>query len=134
MAKSQTPSATPRKADPAEARTPLPVEFDVRIQSLQFSGSTRATATVDINGAFAVRGVKVMEGSKGLFVSLPGYKAGNGEYKDICFPCTKESRMQFDSAVLGAYDQALHQAQAQSQKSAPSVSQQAQSTAPKMSM
>ena len=75
MAKSQTPSATPRKADPAEARTPLPVEFDVRIQSLQFSGSTRATATVDINGAFAVRGVKVMEGSKGLFVSLPGYKA-----------------------------------------------------------
>lgn len=134
MAKSQTPSTAPRQADTPEVRTQLPVEFDVRIQTLQFSGSTRATATVDINGAFAVRGVKVMEGSKGLFVSLPGYKAGNGEYKDICFPCTKESRALFDSAVLGAYDQALRQTQAQSQKSAPSVSQQAQANAPKMSM
>lgn len=134
MAKAQTPTATPTQAGTAAQTRQLPIEYDVRIQTLQFSGSTRATATVDINGAFAVRGVKVMEGTKGLFVSLPGYKAGNGEYKDICFPCTKESRAQFDSAVLGAYDQALRQTQEKSQKSAPSVSQQAQTSAPKMSM
>ena len=68
---------------------------------------------------FAVRGVKVMESSRGLFVSMPSYKAGNGEYKDICFPCTKEARMEFDNAVISAYRQALSQGMSQSRQSAP---------------
>jgi stage V sporulation protein G len=53
--------------------------------------------------------------SKGLFVAMPSYKAGNGEYKDICFPVTKEFREQLNQAVIGAYNQAL----AQSQNTAP---------------
>ena len=35
----------------------------------------------------------------------------NGEYKDICFPVTKEARQEFDNAVLDAYQQALTQSQ-----------------------
>ncbi|MDD3778456.1 MAG: SpoVG family protein [Proteiniphilum sp.] len=91
----------------------------MRILSIRTNGSTLATASVNINGAFAIRGVKVMDSSKGPFVSLPGYKAGNGEFKDICFPCTKEARQQFDGAVMDAYQQALTQVQSQSQRSAP---------------
>ena len=90
--------------------------YDVKIQSIRPEGTLRATATVNINDAFAIRGVKLMEGSKGLFVSMPSYKAGNGEYKDICFPCTSESRKEFDKAVIGAYEQALAQGQDQEQK------------------
>ena len=92
-----------------------PTHYAVKIHSLRLEGSCRATASVNINGCFAVRGIKVMDSSKGLFVSMPSYRAGNGEYKDICFSCTKEARMEFDSAVLDAYQQALVQAQAQSQ-------------------
>ena len=92
-----------------------PTHYSVKIHSLRPEGSCRATASVNINGCFAVRGIKVMDSSKGLFVSMPSYRAGNGEYKDICFSCTKEARMEFDSAVLDAYQQALVQAQAQSQ-------------------
>jgi stage V sporulation protein G len=81
----------------------------------------KATASVDINGQFAVRSVKVMEGSNGLFVSVPSYKNGNGEYKDIAFPCTKEAKAAFDKAVMGANEQALTQSQSSvpSRKSAP---------------
>ena len=93
-----------------------PTHYAVKIHSLRLEGSCRATASVNINGCFAVRGIKVMDSSKGLFVSMPSYRAGNGEYKDICFSCTKEARMEFDSAVLDAYQQALVQAQAQSQR------------------
>ena len=89
------------------------LHYDVKIQSIRPEGTLRATATVNINDAFAIRGVKLMEGSKGLFVSMPSYKAGNGEYKDICFPCTAESRKEFDHAVFGAYEQALTQSQKQ---------------------
>lgn len=92
------------------------LHYNVKIQSIRPEGTLRATATVNINDAFAIRGIKLMEGSKGLFVSMPSYKAGNGEYKDICFPCTSESRKEFDKAVIGAYEQALAQGHDQEQK------------------
>ncbi len=87
-----------------------PLEFDVRIQSIKPGDAIKGTASVNINGAFAVRGVKIIEGTNGLFVSMPSYKAGS-EYKDICFPITPECRKQLNDAVLNAYEQALTQEQ-----------------------
>ena len=103
------------KTTKAQNKEQSSLHYDVKIQSIRPEGTLRATATVNINDAFAIRGVKLMEGSKGLFVSMPSYKAGNGEYKDICFPCTSESRKEFDKAVIGAYEQALTQGHDQKQ-------------------
>ena len=75
-------TSSPKKED-ADLR------YDVKIQSIRPEGTLRATASVNINDAFAVRGVMVMEGSRGLFVAMPSYKAGNGVYKDICFRLLK---------------------------------------------
>lgn len=97
------------KTTNAQKKESAGLHYDVKIQSIRPEGTLRATATVNINDAFAIRGIKLMEGSKGLFVSMPSYKAGNGEYKDICFPCTAEARKEFDQAVLSAYEQALTQ-------------------------
>ena len=99
-----------------ESAAQLPVNYDVRIQSQSFGGSAlRGQASVSINNQFAIRKVSIMESSKGLFVSLPGFKANNGEFRDHCFPCTKESRAEFDKAVLDAYRQAITQNQAAGQ-------------------
>ena len=70
-----------------------PLDFDVRIHSIKPNESIKGTASVNINGAFAI-----------------SYKVGN-EYKDICFPITPECRKQLNDAVLGAYEQALTQSQ-----------------------
>lgn len=104
MAKTQTPKAAVSEH--------TPVSYTVRIFGAKDSGVQRATANVDISGVFAVRGVKVLESSNGLFVAMPRFKVGS-EYKDICFPCTKESREQFNSAVMNAYEQAIKQKQVQ---------------------
>jgi stage V sporulation protein G len=104
------------KANNAQKKEDSGLHYDVKIQSIRPEGTLRATATVNINDAFAIRGIKLMEGSKGLFVSMPCYKAGNGEYKDICFPCTAEARKEFDKAVVGAYELALTQGQNQVQR------------------
>lgn len=88
-----------------------PPKYEVKIHSIHPEGNLRANASVNIYGDFAVRGVKVIEGAKGLFVSMPSYKAGNGEYRDICFPCTKEAKAELDSAVISAYQQTLAQGQ-----------------------
>jgi stage V sporulation protein G len=120
MAKTQTQAT--EQAAPEKAAEQNPVNYDVRIFGAKSSGTQRATASVNINGAFAIRGVKVLESSKGLFVAMPQYKVGS-EYKDICFPCTKESREQFNAAVMKAYEQALTQKQSQEQSAAPQRTQ-----------
>ena len=100
--------------DPAEGTNKqyAPMDVDVRINELRTGGSTLATASVTINGSFAVRGVKVVRGKDGPFVSMPSYHGGSG-YRDVCFPCTKEFKAKFDQAVLGAYQQQMEQIAAQ---------------------
>ena len=112
MAKTQK-TTTAQSA--AQERGYPPIQYDVKIHSLYPEGSCRASASVNLNGSFAIRGLKVMEGANGLFVSMPSYRTGNGEYKDICFPCTKEARSQLNEAVLHAYHQSLSQSRSQDQ-------------------
>lgn len=92
----------------APVQEQLPTSVSVKIHSVQTSGSLLANASINLNGCFAIRGVKVVQGEKGPFVSMPSYKV-NGEYKDVCFPVTKEFRDQMHTAVLGAYQQELAQ-------------------------
>lgn len=97
----------------------------MKIHALHTNGPVLANASVNLNGCFAIRGVKVVDSESGPFVSMPCYKAGS-EYKDVCFPCTKELHQQFHQAVLDAYQQALTQL--------PQRQQEPQEQAPKMGM
>lgn len=118
MSKTQAaPRATQQNAQTA-AEQPLSMKVDVKISSIRPEGNIRAYASINLNDCFAIRNVKVMDSTKGLFVAMPSYKAGNGEYKDICFPVTKEFREQMNNAVIDAYHQALTQSQAQNQQKA----------------
>jgi len=119
MRKTQTaPAAAELENTQTAASTALPTQVDVKISSIRPEGSVRAIASVNLNNCFAIRNVKVVDSSKGLFVAMPSYRAGNGEYKDICFPVTKEFREQLNNAVLDAYKQALTQGQSQNQQKA----------------
>ncbi|WP_367567715.1 SpoVG family protein [Lacrimispora sp.] len=89
------------------------MKIDVKIGSIRPDGNVRAYASVNLNDCFAIRNVKIVDSTKGLFIAMPSYKAGNGEYKDICFPVTKEFREQLNQAVVDAYQQALTQSQTQ---------------------
>ncbi|WP_283673325.1 MULTISPECIES: SpoVG family protein [Clostridia] len=109
MSKTQTAP----KAVPTAAEQPLPMKIDVKIGSIRPDGNVRAYASVNLNDCFAIRNVKIVDSTKGLFIAMPSYKAGNGEYKDICFPVTKEFREQLNQAVVDAYQQALTQSQTQ---------------------
>ena len=55
MAKAQTTSENPQ-GEVSQQDTPvLPMQYDVRIHSIQFDGPCRATASLNINGCFAVK-------------------------------------------------------------------------------
>lgn len=66
-------------------------------------GKTKAIASVTFDACFVVGGLKVVEGEKGNFVSMPNRKTAEGEYKDTCFPITKEFREELIQAVLKEY-------------------------------
>ena len=75
--------------------------------------NTLAMASLTIGGCFAVRGVKVVQGRNGPFVSMPQAKDGKGEYQDVCFPISKEVRDQVSKLVLDKYNAQKDKAQPQ---------------------
>lgn len=110
-----TQKKTAEETQNVQDKQSLPLEFDVRIHSIKPSEIIKGTASVNINGAFAVRGIKIVNGANGLFVSMPSHKVGE-EYKDVCFPITAECRKQLNDAVIQAYEQALMQGQSSVEK------------------
>ncbi len=88
----------------------LPLKASINWLNPHEDERIRASASLSIGGAFAVHGIKVVEGTKGTFVSMPSYKSGDG-YKDIFHAVTKEARQQMNDAVMAAYEQKLAEVQ-----------------------
>ena len=63
-----------------------------------------AMVSVTFGGVFVVTGLKIMDGEKGLFVSMPSVKTSKGEYKDSAFPTTKEFRKVLSDSILNAFE------------------------------
>jgi len=77
---------------------------DIRIYKIESTGNLKAFATVTLDDAFAVHGLKIMEGDSGLWISMPASKNKRGEFKDIFHPINKEAREVLITAVLKAYE------------------------------
>ncbi len=79
----------------------------------------KAFADVSFEGGFRVTGIKVCQGSKGLFLGMPSnsYTNSDGEkkYTDIFFPTTKEAREALTKEVISKYKAELSQTQEQTQ-------------------
>ena len=80
---------------------------NVRVYLRGGEDKLRAFASITIDGAFLVDGLKVFDGQKGLFVSMPSRKVPGGGYKDIAFPVTREAREALQEKVIGAYRDAV---------------------------
>ena len=69
------------------------------------NSNLRAFATITLGGVFAVKNLRVVEGAKGTFVSMPQAKGKDDNHYDTCFPTTKEMRKEISDAVLSKYAQ-----------------------------
>ncbi len=74
----------------------------VRLYRLESDSKTKAFVDIAI-GDFIVRGLKVVEGKKGLFLGMPQEKAKDGKWYNAFYPVTKEARSSLTDAVLAAY-------------------------------
>jgi stage V sporulation protein G len=79
---------------------------EVRI-TLRDEEKLKAFANVTFDDAFVVRGLKVINGTNGYFVSMPSRKRPDGTYQDIAHPINNEMRDKIEKAVLGKYEEEL---------------------------
>ncbi len=64
----------------------------------------RGFANVTFDDAFVIRGMKIIQGNNGFFVSMPSRKRPDGTYQDIAHPINKEMRDLIEREVLAAYE------------------------------
>jgi len=74
-----------------------------RINRLDGEGSLKAFCDVTIMNAFLIKGVKVVLGKNGLFVSMPREQGKNGQWYETVVPLSKEARLQLSTLVMDAY-------------------------------
>ena len=85
------------------------MKLEARISALVADDKLKAYASVCIDDSFLIKGIKVVDGIHGRFVAMPSRKTRNGEFKDVCFPITKEIRDEIEKAVLEAYSKKVEE-------------------------
>jgi stage V sporulation protein G len=79
---------------------------EIRI-TLRNEDKLKAFANVTFDNAFVVRGLKIINGKRGFFISMPSRKRKDGTYHDIAHPINNETRKRIEDKVLEAYENEL---------------------------
>ncbi len=74
-----------------------------RINRTDGEGTLKAFCDLQVAESFLIKGLMVIEGKNGLFVSMPREQGKDGNWYDTVFPVSKEVRQQVSEAVLSAY-------------------------------
>ena len=63
----------------------------------------RAFVSIVIDGCFSVSEIKVIEGEKGLFLSMPSKRRRDGTFKDVAHPINTETRKMMEDVIFAKY-------------------------------
>ena len=67
----------------------------------------KAFVSITFDNAFVVRGLKVIDGTTGIFVAMPSRRRKDGEFRDIAHPINNETRQMIENAVVTEYERQL---------------------------
>jgi len=73
--------------------------------SIRDEDKLKAFVNVTFDNCFVVRGMKVIKGATGYFVSMPSRKMNDGTYRDIAHPITNDFRDRIEKAILRQYQE-----------------------------
>ncbi len=83
---------------------------EIRVRLVKKEDSKlKAVASITIDGCFVIHDIKVIQGTEGLFISMPSRKTPEGEYKDIVHPINTETRESISAQVIAAYEKQLNE-------------------------
>lgn len=76
---------------------------EVKVYPAKEGGRLKAYATVVFDNSFIVRDLKIIEGHKGFFVSMPSRRRKDGTFRDIVHPLNSETRKQIEDHIIDEY-------------------------------
>ena len=80
------------------------LEFKVeRIYRLDGDGNTKAFVDLVVSDSLLIKGLRIVNGQKGLFVSMPREQGKDQKWYDTVRPLNKEIQQEISSVVLSAY-------------------------------
>ncbi|MGI6196262.1 MAG: SpoVG family protein [Eubacteriales bacterium] len=90
------------------------MQIRVKIHKVfQNTGAMKAVASVTVDEAFAIHGVKLIETANGRFASMPNEirkdKDGNEVHRDVSHPISSSARKELEDALFEAFDEAVAQ-------------------------
>lgn len=75
---------------------------EIRI-TLRDDNKLKGFASITLDNAFVVRGLKIIEGASGLFIAMPSRKRKDGTFQDIAHPINMATREWMENQVIAAY-------------------------------
>jgi stage V sporulation protein G len=80
------------------------LKFEVaKIHKLEGDGATKAFCDLSVLGSFVIKGLRVVQGEKGLFVSMPREAGKDGKWYNTVIPLKREVKDEIEKLVLEAY-------------------------------
>lgn len=79
---------------------------EIRI-TLRDDNKLKGFASITLDNAFVVRGLKIIEGASGLFIAMPSRKRKDGTFQDIAHPINMATREWMENQVIAAYRQEI---------------------------
>jgi len=67
----------------------------------------KAFVSVILDDCFVVSDIKIIQGTSGLFVSMPSKKRKNGTFRDIAHPLNNETRRRFEEQIIARYREVM---------------------------
>lgn len=78
---------------------------EIRVRLVKKEDSKlKAVASMTIDQCFVVHDIKVIQGTEGLFISMPSRKTPEGEFKDIVHPINTATREMISKQIIAAYE------------------------------
>ena len=79
-------------------------KFEVsRLHKLDGTSSTKAFCDLTIFDSLLIKGLRVVGGEKGLFVSMPREEGRDGKWYNTVMPLKREIKDEIEKLVLEAY-------------------------------
>lgn len=75
-----------------------------RLYRFEGDGAMKAFADIVINDAVLIKGLRVIEGTKGLFVSMPKMQGKDKKWYETIRPLSKEVKKEISDVVLSNYN------------------------------
>ena len=77
---------------------------EVRI-SIRDDDKLKAFVSITLDNCFVIRGLKIIQGNRGMFVAMPSRKRSDGSFQDIAHPINNETRRWMEDEILARYKQ-----------------------------